>query len=172
MRKNILLLLAFIILMHAGIVSSIFEIKQSFLKLVVLEEYSENDCFTIKLTFREFLKKRISDHEIIINKELHDIVKIKSDNGFVVLKLINDKIEKNYLNRTKDYKEKSNTGAKNKNQRLKINFLYYQENIAFVLLNNYSDCRKVKLNMDDLMNYLQNKQSIEPPPPEYTYLIG
>lgn len=172
MRKRVLLLLAIIILMHAGVVSSIFEIKQNFLKSVVLENYCENDCFTIKLTLTEFLKSRISDHEIIINKEFHDVIEIKTDDQFVVLKLINDKIEKKYLNRTKDYKEKTNTGAKNKNQRLKINFLYYQENIAFVLLNNYSYCRKEKLNMDDLMNYLQNKQSIEPPPPEYTYLIG
>lgn len=95
MRKRVLLLLAIIILMHAGVVSSIFEIKQNFLKSVVLENYSENDCFTIKLTLTEFLKSRISDHEIIINKEFHDVIEIKTDDQFVVLKLINDKIEKN-----------------------------------------------------------------------------
>ncbi|MFK7001346.1 hypothetical protein [Flavobacterium oreochromis] len=166
MRKIILLMLAIIILMHAGVVSSFFEIKQDFLKSKILENYSENDCFTIKLSLKEFLRRKISDNEIIINKEFHDIIEIKTLHQSVVLKLISDRIEKSYLNKTKDYKEKSSAGAKSKNNNLKIKFLYCDPVADFFLVTNNIVCDIQKLYINDLKVYLENEQGIESPPPE------
>ncbi|QYS88397.1 hypothetical protein [Flavobacterium davisii] len=168
MRKIILLLLAIVILMHAGVISPLFEIKQNFLKLGMLEKYSEKDCFVMKLSLNEFFKKRISDHEMIIDKELHDIVEVKRIDQYVILKLINDQIEKKYLNKTKDYKEKSSAGSKNKNHIPKVKFFYCGENLQILLIKNKPIWRVVKLNRNDSLICLQSEQGVESPPPEYT----
>jgi hypothetical protein len=120
LKKGFLLILVTLFLLHSGVMTFVFDLKQYQIHHESQSHLAQKKAIVLTFKQHDFDKLIIRNNEFEYKGELYDIKTIHRQDKKITLSLIKDSKETRFLAQTKDYKEK-NTDPKNK-----LNFNKYK----------------------------------------------
>ncbi|MFW0739872.1 hypothetical protein [Flavobacterium sp. T12S277] len=132
MKNFILTTITLFIILHAGIIDTAFDVKLESLKKEVQSVLNFRKGYKLKLTIKQFNDLAVSNNEIRINNELHDIISLKKKGKLVHLIVVNDQKENLFLTKIKNYKNNTSP-QKSKTNLLKAKLLLCSFNPAIAI---------------------------------------